>query len=38
VAFYEHEYGQPVGRLEEYQKEAGLKGPPMEEANECSIM
>jgi len=38
VAFYEHEYGQPVGRLKEYQKEAGLKGPPMEEANECCIM
>jgi len=38
VAFYEHEYGKPVGRLKEYEKEAGLKGPPMEEAEDCCIM
>jgi len=38
VAFYEFEYGNPVGRLQEYEKEAGLKGPPMEEAEECTIM
>jgi predicted heme/steroid binding protein len=39
VAFYEYEYGVSVGQLEEYKLEQGLKGPPMEEANEdCSIM
>lgn len=38
VAFYEFEYGDPVGRLNLYENEAGLKGPPMEESQECSIM
>jgi len=38
VAFYEYEYGGTVGKLKEYQKEAGLKGPPMEQAEECCIM
>lgn len=38
VAFYEYEYGGAVGRLQEYKQEAGLKGPPMEESEECCIM
>eukprot|EP00747_Dinoflagellata_sp_TGD_P162921 gnl/TRDRNA2_/TRDRNA2_181078_c0_seq1.p1 gnl/TRDRNA2_/TRDRNA2_181078_c0~~gnl/TRDRNA2_/TRDRNA2_181078_c0_seq1.p1 ORF type:complete len:467 (+),score=95.21 gnl/TRDRNA2_/TRDRNA2_181078_c0_seq1:191-1591(+) len=38
VAFYEYEYGLPVGQLDKYTNEAALKGPPMETAEECSIM
>lgn len=38
VAFYEYEYGDAVGKLDLYDNEAGLKGPPMEESQDCSIM
>jgi len=39
VAWYEYEYGGILGRLTEYNKEVGLKGPPMEQAAEdCCIM
>lgn len=38
VAWYEFEYRDPVGKLEPYLKEGGLKGPPMEESEDCSIM
>lgn len=39
VAWYEYEYGKAVGRVEEYNKEPSLKGPPMEDAAEdCCIM
>eukprot|EP00929_Paragymnodinium_shiwhaense_P023594 TRINITY_DN14740_c0_g1_i2.p1 TRINITY_DN14740_c0_g1~~TRINITY_DN14740_c0_g1_i2.p1 ORF type:complete len:423 (-),score=82.51 TRINITY_DN14740_c0_g1_i2:478-1746(-) len=38
VAWYEFEYGPPVGKLDPYLKEAGLKGPPMEESEDCCIM
>lgn len=38
VAFYEYEYGDAVGKLDLYANEAGLKGPPMEEAQDCCVM
>jgi len=38
VAFYEYEYGGAVGRLDVYEKEEGLKGPPMESAEDCCVM
>lgn len=38
VAWYEWEYGRPVGILTPYVKEAGLKGPPIEDAQECCVM
>lgn len=38
VAFYEWEYGKSVGKLEEFVNEAALKGPPMEESQDCCIM
>lgn len=38
VAFYEYEYGGIVGRLNEYENEPGLKGPPMEDCEECCVM
>jgi hypothetical protein len=38
LCWYEFEYGNAVGQLEEYQKEVGCKGPPMEDEDNCSIM
>lgn len=38
VGFYEYEYGDAVGRLDLYEREAGLKGPPMEDAQNCCVM
>lgn len=38
VAFYEWEYGNAVAKLDLYANEAGLKGPPMEESEDCCIM
>lgn len=38
VAFYEWEYGNAVGQLDLYANEAALKGPPMEESEDCCIM
>jgi hypothetical protein len=38
VAWYEWEYGKPVGILEPYVCENGLKGPPIEDAQECCVM
>lgn len=38
VAFYEWEYGDPVGKLDLYENESALKGPPMEESEDCCIM
>eukprot|EP00415_Alexandrium_ostenfeldii_P000465 UN0465 len=38
VAFYDYEYGGAVGRLKEYEREAALKGPPIEECEECCVM
>lgn len=38
VAFYEYEYGTAVGKLDLYNCEAGLKGPPMEDTEECCVM
>jgi len=38
VAWYEWEYGKPVGILTPYVCEEGLKGPPIEDAEECCIM
>eukprot|EP00927_Polykrikos_kofoidii_P057627 TRINITY_DN51782_c0_g1_i1.p1 TRINITY_DN51782_c0_g1~~TRINITY_DN51782_c0_g1_i1.p1 ORF type:complete len:410 (+),score=72.80 TRINITY_DN51782_c0_g1_i1:73-1302(+) len=38
VAWYEWEYGGCIGKLAEYEKENSLKGPPMEESEDCCIM
>jgi len=38
VAFYEYEYGDAVGKLDLYDNEAALKGPPMEESQDCCVM
>mmetsp|Transcript_22571 Transcript_22571/g.49929 ORF Transcript_22571/g.49929 Transcript_22571/m.49929 type:complete len:401 (+) Transcript_22571:55-1257(+) len=38
VAWYEFEYGDPVGKLLTYKNEAALKGPPIEEAEDCCVM
>jgi len=37
-AFFEKEYGEPVGRLEVYNKEWELPEPPHIDTNECSVM
>jgi hypothetical protein len=36
--FYEREYGQPVGRLDQYVKEWGLPPPPPDALGGCSVM
>jgi len=38
IAWYETEYGTPVGTLDEYFMESELPGPPLEELEDCSIM
>lgn len=38
VGFYEWEYGQPIAKLDQYAQENALKGPPMEESEDCCIM
>jgi len=39
LAWYETEYGAPVGRLEPYMRERELPAPPLEEINEaCTVM
>jgi len=38
VGFYEWEYGLPIAKLDLYAQENGLKGPPMEESEDCCIM
>jgi len=38
LAFYIQEYGEPVGRLEEFSKESELPPPPLDEIEGCVVM
>lgn len=38
VGWYEYEYDDSVGKLTEYEQEGALKGPPIEDSEDCCIM